>query len=330
MINEREDAFKNISRTLAITRYDIEQRQSINEYALNIHGENYFRDIFNYIYDLKLENANFESQNEACIDLIDKSKKLAYQITTTKTSGKIQNTFDALNKDKYKDYDIKIFYLLEKANPNKTTKDSIQEQYGIDISDCLIDYTNLITDINDLQQNKLMELNRKFFRKEDFYTDEIVLNLAFTHLLKNKGKVKPNYNDDFGSIDTNEKLELNQINPRIQSKINDGLDYREILNSIDEEDNILTELRSFVVEGLYNNILKTNLSSKVSRTTLENLSILELHNLAREHQLDFNKLINSLHYSLENYIEIQDYNSTSISWIIIAFFFELCDVGAKQ
>ena len=51
MIEERKIAFDNISRTLAITRYDIEQHQLVNDQSLNIHGENWFRDIFNFVYD---------------------------------------------------------------------------------------------------------------------------------------------------------------------------------------------------------------------------------------------------------------------------------------
>ncbi len=330
MVDVREDAFKNISRTLAITRYDIEQRQSINEYALNIHGENYFRDVLNYVYCLKLENANSENQNEACIDLIDKENELLYQVTTTRSKDKIDKTLLALKKDKYDGYEIKILYLLDKANPTEATINEVRAEYAIELKECLVDYTDLIRDINDLEQNKLIELNNKYFRKNDIYTDEIVLNLAFAHLLKNKGKVKPNYDDDFGSIDTNEKLDLNNINERIRNKINDGLDYREVLNSIDEEDNILTDLRNFVVEELYKDILIRHLSSKVSKSSIENLTILELHSLAREKELDFNKIIHDLYNGLEAYIEIQDFNSTSISWIIIAFFFEICDVGAKQ
>lgn len=329
MVDVREDAFKNISRTLAITRYDIEQRQSINEYALNIHGENYFRDVLNYVHNLKLENANSENQNEACIDLIDKENELLYQVTTTRNKDKIDKTLLALKKDKYDGYDIKILYLLDKANPTEATINEVRAEYAIELKECLVDYTDLIRDINDLEQNKLIELNNRYFMKDDIYTDEIVLSLTFNHLLKNKGKVKPNYDDDFGSIDTNEKLDLNDINERIRSKINDGLDYREILNSIDEEDNVLTDLRTFVVEELYKDILIRHLSAKVSKSTLEGLSILELHNLAREKELSFNKIIHDLYNSLEAYIEIQDFNSSSISWIIIAFFFEICDVGAK-
>jgi hypothetical protein len=96
MVDLRQKAFNSISRVLAITRYDIEQRQLINEYGLNIHAENYFRDVFNFVYEYNFKNDNFESQNSACVDLVDESQKLAYQITTTRTKEKLENTFKAL------------------------------------------------------------------------------------------------------------------------------------------------------------------------------------------------------------------------------------------
>jgi hypothetical protein len=329
VVDLRQKAFNNISRILAITRYDIEQRQLINDYGLNIHAENYFRDIFNFIYGYSFENANFENQNIAHIDLIDKTNKLLYQITTKRTKEKIENTLKALDRNDYVGYSIKIFYLLDKANPNKDTE--LEAKYNIVLKDILLDYTDLIKDINNLETNKLIELNSKYFSDiEKKYTEEIVLNLVFKHLIQNNSKIKPNYDDDLGSIDTNKKIEINSLNKRITNKINDGLDYIAIVNDIDSEDNLLSELRSLVIEDLYKNILINLLISKVSKSELENKTLVKLHSLSKSHNLDFNKIINNLHISLENKIDIKDFNSTSISWIIIAFFFEICDVGIKQ
>jgi hypothetical protein len=79
----------------------------------------------------------------------------------------------------------------------------------------------LINKINDLETNKLIELDNKYFKNyTENYTDEIVLNLVFKHLIQNYSTIKPNYDDDFGTIDINEKIELNNINERITSKIN--------------------------------------------------------------------------------------------------------------
>ncbi len=82
-MQDRKQAFDNISRRLANIRCDIEQHQAIQDYSLNSHSENFFRDVFNCVYDCRFENANFQSANAACIDLLDANKKLAYQITST-------------------------------------------------------------------------------------------------------------------------------------------------------------------------------------------------------------------------------------------------------
>ncbi len=144
MIDLRQDAFNSISRVLAITRYDIEQRQLVNDLSLNIHGENYFRDVLNYTYGYDLKNDNFRSQNSSCIDLVDDTRKLAIQITTTRTKEKLSNTLKALSKEKYKNYKVEIFYLLEKANPNKETINEFKAVYSVELNDCLFDYTDLI------------------------------------------------------------------------------------------------------------------------------------------------------------------------------------------
>ncbi len=328
MIYLRQEAFNSISRVLAITRYDIEQRQLINEYGLNIHGENYFRDVFNFVYEKKYDNDNFNSQNSACIDLVDKNERLALQITTTRIKEKIDNTFKALNLTKYKDYSIKIFYLLDKSKPNKETIEEYKKNFNIDLNDCLFDYTDLIKKIANLETPKIIELDNKYFKNNtEKYTDEIVLNLVFKHLIKNYSIKNPNYDDDFGNIDTNVKIKLNSINNRIETEINKSLDY---ISLIKDDNDLLSDLRILVVDNLYREVLIELLLSKESKKILENKTLLELNNLCNNHKIDFNKVISNLHSILEGKISVKDFNSMSISWIIISFFFEICDIGLKE
>lgn len=93
---ERKKAFDNISRALSIIKVDIEHHQKINDLSLNIHSENFFRDVFSHVYGYKLENANFKNQNISSIDLIDKEAKIAYQITSTRDVEKVENTLKIL------------------------------------------------------------------------------------------------------------------------------------------------------------------------------------------------------------------------------------------
>lgn len=247
MIDERKIAFDNISKVLAVTRYDIEQRQLIGDYGLNIHAENFFRDIFNFVYPLNLENANFTR------------------------------------------------------------------------------------DINNLDTAKLIELNRKYFLNIEEYTDIATLDLVFKHIVQHKKKrTKTNYNnDDFGSLDANEKLKLNSINERISAAIKQGLDWASILEKL-EEDGTITKLKDFVIDDLYMGILHEFLKTKAHKEELKNKKLLELHELAVKHQLSLNDIIGELCNTLEACIDIRDFNSTSVSWVIIAYFFEICDVGVKK
>ena len=332
MIDKRKAAFDNISRILAITRYDIEQHQAINDLALNIHGENYFRDVFNFVYpSYKLESTNFESANSPCVDLVDKKNKLAYQITTTRTKEKIEKTLTALKTQKYQDYEIKIFFLISKAKLSKETVEKINAKFNVSIVDCLFDYTDLIKDICNLETNRLIELHDKYFKgKEDKYTDQIILDLIFRHLINQKLKIKKFYDDDFGNIDTTEKLTLNNINDRTVAEIKKGLDYKEILENISQEDNLLTDLRCLVIDSFYKGILIGVLESKISRSELIDINLIALHDLAQQHNICFNSVIHKLHAAIEQKIDIKDFNSMNIAWIIIAYFFELCDVGVHK
>ena len=330
-MEERKKAFDSISRTLAILRYDIEHHQSINDLSLNIYSENYFRDVFNFVYGTNLQNANFESFNFPSIDLIDKQKKIAYQITTTKSKEKIDKTFEIYNKEGYGDYDIRIFYLLEKSNPTTATVTSIKDKYGVDIRQRLYDYTNLIRDIEQLEGEKLQDLDRKYFSPQaQGYTDKIALDLIIKHLLKEKASVKINYDDVFGTIDSNAKLELNNINERTQVEIKKGLDYRQLLERLDSDDNFIGNLRELVIDKFYREVLLQLLESAVSRSELIGLSVSELQFKAQANDIDFNKAINNLKGVVEEQIEIQDFNAMHVSWIIIAYFFELCDVGVHK
>lgn len=335
MIEERKIAFDNISRTLAITRYDIGQHQLINDQSLNIHGENWFRDIFNFVYNTNFfVNANLETKtgNASAVDLIDKGEELAYQITTTRTKEKVDTTLKKIKTTEYKDYTLKIFFLLEKSKFNKDTKQYFEDEYSINIEDYLIDYTDLLKDIEALETDKLIELNKKLFIKSaEKYTDNITLSLIFQHLVKEKKNVIVDYmDDDFGTVDTNAKLSLNKINERISAEIKRSLDYRVILDDFCNVDNLLTDLKSYIIDDIYKKILLEKLKQKVSEKELVDKKTSELQDIAIFHEIDFNKLIFQLHREIENNIEIIDFNSMNIAWIIIAYFFELCDVGVDE
>ena len=326
MLQERKLAFDTISHILAVTRLDIEQHQSISDYSLNIHSENYWRDIFNFIYDSNYENANFNTSNTPCIDLIDDNKRSLVQITTTRTNEKISNTLKALLDDSYKGYEIRIYYLLDKANPSKKSEQQFLSQYGLKLSDVIFDSNSIISDINNLSTPKIIELSQLYFEpNQKKYTDIKVLDLAIRDLVKNHVVIKPNFSTNYGSVEVNNKIKINGLNERLGSKIKDNLDYACLVDEI-ADGLILQDLRAFIIEELYRKVLLRTLRlNKQSKKNIE-----ELNNLALEKGLDFNELIQDLFNSIEGKLLIKDFNSINVGWILVAYFFEYCDAGVKD
>jgi hypothetical protein len=108
------------------------------------------------------------------------------------------------------------------------------------------------------------------------------------------------------------------------------LDYRRQIESISEEDDLLTDLRKLIIDDFYQIILLEELRHKLSKSLLDGKNLQELHSLAIANNICFNKVIHKLHNEIENYIDVKDFNSMNIAWIIIAYFFEICDIGVHD
>lgn len=331
MLSDRQSAFNTISRVLALTRLDIEHHQSIGDLSLNIHGENWMRDVFNNVYGLNFVNANAESSNAPFIDLVDTKKKKLIQVTTTRSKAKILHTLQALDVLKYQGYEISIYYLLEKAAPNKTTLDEIRTLYpDLKVDNLFKDSSDLMRDVESLDEAPLKELADRYFApNQSKYTNIIVLDLACKALLKRKEVYTPNFDDDLGSIEVSEKISVNNIGERTSLNIKRSLDYTSIIDSIDDGQ-LSTDLRVFIVDGLYKEVLQNLLRSKVRKEVLLDKSSSELQSIAKAHNLDFNKVIHALVEELERELILTDFNSMEISWILVSYFFEICDVGVKN
>ncbi|WP_265723915.1 hypothetical protein, partial [Providencia rustigianii] len=116
------------------------------------------------------------------------------------------------------------------------------------------------------------------------------------------------------------------INPRVQSSINTGLDYSTIVQNIDNGETA-SELQTVVVDDFYKNILRQELKSKAKLS--ESLTIEELHNIALEFEVDFSKILGKLAERIAAAALVDDFNTMNIPWIIIAYYFEICEVGRK-
>jgi hypothetical protein len=91
-------------------------------------------------------------------------------------------------------------------------------------------------------------------------------------------------------------------------------------------------LRILIVDGLYTNIIKQSLSKAgAAPRELAGQRPDELHHLASKHyKLDFSAILGELCHKIEDETYKVSYQETSMAWVIIAYFFEECDIGMKQ
>ena len=255
--------------------------------------------------------------------------KIFIQITSTKTKAKIDNTLKILETKP--DFKIKILYLLDKPSPRDSSFDEWKNKYGIDVEKCLIDTKDLLKDINNLGQTKLGEIYSFFDTKIlKTYTTEMVLNFVINHILRQYRKIKVNYLDDFNNTkEVDEKLKINSLIERTSIEIKRGLDYRDSIEELNG-DIAMSNLQDFIVRKIYREILLKHIKEiNADIGDIKMKSVDELHyNFYRS--LDFNEIFSELYDEITSYFDVKDFNEANIAWIIISYFFEICDIGAKN
>ncbi|WP_299217249.1 SMEK domain-containing protein [uncultured Dokdonia sp.] len=142
----------------------IELRNKVGLLDLTKVSEDFFKELLNIVYDLNLTNLNGDRINEPGIDLGDLSKNTAYQITSTKTSDKINNTLEKVTKEQLgKYYIIKILIIGTKQSKYSIKKNLITKT-KLNPEKNILDINDLTRDISTLNIDKLETLHTFFSR----------------------------------------------------------------------------------------------------------------------------------------------------------------------
>ena len=210
---KQKDLLNDISRYIALFKIEIEIKNKHNEYDINLHAENVIIPLLNIVLDCNLINLNAKKKNRPALDLGDKDKSIAVQVTSETSIQKIRDTFSVLSDDD-SFQEVYIFILGKKlAYSNKSMESvnglSIQEfkHYVIDFGDLYnkivfldIEKMNLITGI----------LKTQF---QDTGLDIIVEFMEKAHQAGNCNSVLEIYEE------IKDKLELSNIPPEIRLKV---------------------------------------------------------------------------------------------------------------
>ncbi|MBN1185691.1 MAG: SMEK domain-containing protein [Bacteroidales bacterium] len=125
---------------------------AINQYGINMLSETVLIPLLNEIFECDLKNLNSESNNFPGIDLGDKIKKVAFQITSNADSEKIKNTLESCVKhDHFKTYNkILVYCLTEKPETNKTYSEFTQGKFQFNAKEDVLDFRDLLKVINSI------------------------------------------------------------------------------------------------------------------------------------------------------------------------------------
>jgi hypothetical protein len=86
---------------------------------INTYLEDFFCDLFNLLYDYNLKNLNIEVMNYPAVDLGDKQKRIAIQVTSQSGRDKILNTIEKFEKHQlYNEYDALKLFLIDLKVPS--------------------------------------------------------------------------------------------------------------------------------------------------------------------------------------------------------------------
>jgi len=116
----REDYISRISYALSILTHQVKIKNSINLFDINIHTEDFFKELLNLIFDYRLENLNIvDGKSSTAIDLCDKTRKIAIQVTSETRSSKVHDTLKKFQEKQLdKEFD-KLFFLIISTDDKK-------------------------------------------------------------------------------------------------------------------------------------------------------------------------------------------------------------------
>lgn len=139
--------FTKIQTLLNILKSEIKDSGKLNLLDINVHAEDFYRDLLNLIYGWQLQNMNQWNLNAAGGDLWYDNGKIVIQVSSTATKDKIQTSIDKLGAEQFAGYRFKFLHI--DGNVIKLRKESYDTHDDI-VFDPSADIIGISTLLNDI------------------------------------------------------------------------------------------------------------------------------------------------------------------------------------
>lgn len=149
--------FELINEKIAILKIELAQCGTSGLTNLNKHCENFVMRLLNIVYDYKLKNLNEKVATFPGLDLGSSTIGIGYQVTSEKTSQKVDDTLDKVTRfGHYNTFsDIRIFMMLGKQSSYSI---KVPTLFEFDWKKNLWDFDDVLRDIQHLPLTKLKEV----------------------------------------------------------------------------------------------------------------------------------------------------------------------------
>lgn len=149
---------KRINTLFNVLKGEIKESGKLNLLDVNVHAEDFYRDLLNIVYDWNLQNMNQWNQNAAGVDLWYDGGKIVVQVTSTASRVKVQSSIDKLSTGQFSDYQFR--FLRIDGDVRKLRKETFTTPAGLtfDPASDMMDVSSLLRDITHLEIDKLKKV----------------------------------------------------------------------------------------------------------------------------------------------------------------------------
>lgn len=163
---ERLNLINGIISYLTHLQMLVENLNSLNLQDVNVHAENFFRDLLNLAFGYDLTNINITEKNARAIDLGDAMQRIAIQVTSTSDLAKIKHTHGGfITRGLNSTYDRLVVLIIGEKKAYRDPALGGNGVFEMSLKDDVWGIKDLIDKICNLPLEKL-EQCRNFLRAE--------------------------------------------------------------------------------------------------------------------------------------------------------------------
>ena len=156
----KEELQKKICDFLGILRYSVEHRGAIGLLDQNFIAQSFIAKFLNIIYGYDLINLDRDGHKYPAIDLGDSYRKVAFQVTATKTPTKIEETIKIFIRHKqYENFRYVKFLILGKKQKKYSQVFQTDNLFEFDPQTDILDIKDIVCKVPSLSLEKLQRLS---------------------------------------------------------------------------------------------------------------------------------------------------------------------------